>query len=68
MLLWSGLTLRFRALTLCEEFVRPVALAPAPASRPKPIVPPPEELRPPARLLGAKLVDEHWKKHRPPPK
>jgi hypothetical protein len=63
---WSGLTQRFRALTLHEEFVRPVALAPAP--RPKPIVLPPEELRPPARLLEAKLVDEHWMKHRPPPK
>ena len=50
-LLWSGLTLRFRALTLREEFVRPergwgvarprpVVLEPAPESRPFPVVKP----------------------------
>jgi hypothetical protein len=91
-LLWSGLTLRFRALTLREEFVRPdrgwvvrrprpVVLEPTlgawpvpvarPVPQPQPVAPepPPEPPRPPARLSGAKLVDETWEKPRqqPPP-
>jgi hypothetical protein len=57
-LLWSGLTLRFRALTLREEFVRPergwgvrrprpVVLAPLLEPRPLP-VPTPRPVAPPA--------------------